>query len=77
VVNRYRSGVTSYVQPGTAVTDHVFAAPLDHGRPGGAEIEVFAREIVAAGHQDAALPSAGSAPSATCRSRRTACARRC
>jgi pimeloyl-ACP methyl ester carboxylesterase len=38
------------------LTDHVFAVPLDHDRPGGAQIEVFAREVVAAGQQDADLP---------------------
>jgi pimeloyl-ACP methyl ester carboxylesterase len=41
--------VTSYVQPGTIVTDHMFAVPLDHDRPDGEQIEVFAREIVATG----------------------------
>jgi pimeloyl-ACP methyl ester carboxylesterase len=41
--------VTSYVQPGTIVTDHMFAVPLDHDRPDGEQIEVFGREIVATG----------------------------
>jgi len=40
--------VTSFRQPGTALTDHVFAVPLDHQRPDGEQIEVFAREVVAA-----------------------------
>ena len=40
--------VSSYRQPGTVLTDHVFAVPLDHGRPDGEQIEVFAREVVAA-----------------------------
>jgi len=48
--------VTSYRQPGTILTDHVFAVPLDHGRPDDAQIEVFAREVVAAGKADADLP---------------------
>jgi len=48
--------VTSYRQPGTILTDHVFAVPLDHGRPDDAQIEVFAREVVAAGKAEADLP---------------------
>ncbi|MGH3194210.1 MAG: hypothetical protein ACRDPY_24910 [Streptosporangiaceae bacterium] len=48
--------MTSYRQPGTVLTDHVFAVPLDHSRPDGEQIEVFAREVVAAGRQDADLP---------------------
>jgi pimeloyl-ACP methyl ester carboxylesterase len=31
--------------PGLVLTEHVFSVPLDHARPGGASIEVFAREI--------------------------------
>ena len=46
----------SYRQPGTVLTDHVFAVPLDHGRPDDAQIEVFAREVVAAGKAEADLP---------------------
>ena len=46
----------TYRQPGTVLTDHLFAVPLDHDRPDGAQIEVFAREVVAAGQQDADLP---------------------
>jgi len=48
--------VTSYRQPGTVLTDHVFAVPLDHGRPDGEQIEVFAREVVAADMAEADLP---------------------
>jgi len=48
--------VISYRQPGTVLTDHVFAVPLDHSRPDGEQIEVFAREVVAADRQDADLP---------------------
>lgn len=33
--------------PGYLATDHMFTVPLDHSDPGGATIEVFAREIVA------------------------------
>lgn len=32
--------------PALAFTDHVFTVPLDHDEPGGATIEVFAREVV-------------------------------
>jgi len=41
--------VSTYRQPGTIVTDHHFSVPLDHGRPAGERIEVFAREVAAAG----------------------------
>jgi pimeloyl-ACP methyl ester carboxylesterase len=41
--------VTSFRHPGTVLTDHTFRVPLDHDRPGGDQIEVFAREVVAAG----------------------------
>jgi pimeloyl-ACP methyl ester carboxylesterase len=46
----------TYRQPGTVLTDHVFAVPLDHGRPDGEQIEVFAREVVSADRADADLP---------------------
>jgi pimeloyl-ACP methyl ester carboxylesterase len=48
--------VTSYRQPGTVLTDHVFAVPLDHSRPDSEQIEVFAREVVAAEMPEADLP---------------------
>jgi pimeloyl-ACP methyl ester carboxylesterase len=48
--------VTSYRQPGTVLTDHTFRVPLDYDRPDGEHIEVFAREVVAAGKADANLP---------------------
>ena len=48
--------MASYRQPGTVLTDHVFAVPLDHGWPGGEQIEVFAREVVAADKAGADLP---------------------
>ncbi|GAA2576491.1 alpha/beta fold hydrolase [Actinomadura fulvescens] len=40
--------MSSFRHAGTVLTDHRFAVPLDHGDPGGARIEVFAREVVAA-----------------------------
>jgi pimeloyl-ACP methyl ester carboxylesterase len=46
----------SYYQPGTVLTDHVFAVPLDHATPDGEQIEVFAREVVARESQAADLP---------------------
>ena len=49
-------GMTSYRQAGTVLADHLFAVPLDHGRPDGEQIEVFAREVVAAGQAGADLP---------------------
>ena len=48
--------MSSYRQPGTVVTDLTFRVPLDHRDPGGEQIELFAREIVAAEHAGAELP---------------------
>jgi pimeloyl-ACP methyl ester carboxylesterase len=48
--------MSTYRQPGTIVTDRTFSVPLDHSRPDGDQIEVFAREVVAAGKADANLP---------------------
>jgi pimeloyl-ACP methyl ester carboxylesterase len=48
--------VTSFRHPGTVLTDHVFGVPLDHSRPDGELIEVYAREVVATGKADADLP---------------------
>jgi pimeloyl-ACP methyl ester carboxylesterase len=46
----------SYRQVGTVLTDHLYAVPLDHGRPDGEQIEVFAREVVAADLAHTDLP---------------------
>ncbi|MFD3542693.1 alpha/beta fold hydrolase [Streptomyces sp. NPDC058662] len=46
----------SYRQPGTVLTDHHFAVPLDHTRPDGERIELYAREVVGAGKDPATLP---------------------
>jgi pimeloyl-ACP methyl ester carboxylesterase len=45
-------------QPGTVLTDRTFTVPLDHHRPDGEQIEVFAREVAPAGRRDGdpALP---------------------
>jgi pimeloyl-ACP methyl ester carboxylesterase len=39
--------MTSYRQPGTILSDLTFTVPLDHARPDGEQIELFAREVVA------------------------------
>ncbi len=46
----------TFRHPGTVLTDRFFAVPLDHQRPDGEQIEVFTREVVAAGKADADLP---------------------
>ena len=46
----------TFRHPGTVLTDRFFAVPLDHQRPDGEQIEVFAREVVAAGKAGADLP---------------------
>src|SRR6201998_837410 len=38
----------TYRQPGTVITERTFAVPLDHGKPGGEQIAIFGREVVAA-----------------------------
>ena len=43
--------MVSYRHPGTRLTDRTFTVPLDHARPGGDQITLFAREIVAAGNE--------------------------
>ncbi|MDH6136067.1 pimeloyl-ACP methyl ester carboxylesterase [Kitasatospora sp. MAA4] len=43
-------------QPGIVLTDHLFQVPLDHQAPQGEQIEVYAREVVAAGKERADLP---------------------
>jgi pimeloyl-ACP methyl ester carboxylesterase len=48
--------VTSFRHPGIVLTDRFFSVPLDHQRPDGEQIEVFAREVVAADKADADLP---------------------
>ena len=46
----------AYRQRGTVLTDHMFTVPLDHGQPGGEQIEVFAREVAAAGPAGSSRP---------------------
>ncbi|MEV7418844.1 alpha/beta fold hydrolase [Streptomyces sp. NPDC089919] len=47
---------SSYRQPGVVLTDRHFTVPLDHDHPGGESIELYAREVVAAGKDPADLP---------------------
>ena len=42
--------------PQLVLTDHEFQVPLDHGKPSGAQITVFAREVNAAERENASLP---------------------
>lgn len=46
----------SYRQPGVVLTDHRFTVPLDHTRPDGEHIELYAREVVATGKDPDTLP---------------------
>jgi pimeloyl-ACP methyl ester carboxylesterase len=48
--------MVSFHQPGTVLTDLRFTVPLDHARPDGDKIRLFAREVVAAGKAAADLP---------------------
>jgi len=48
--------MTSYRQPGTVFSDLSFTVPLDHARPGGEQIQIFAREVVAADKAETDLP---------------------
>ncbi|MGA5703500.1 alpha/beta fold hydrolase [Peterkaempfera bronchialis] len=43
-------------QPGVVSTDHVLQVPLDHAAPTGEQIEIYAREVVAAGREGDDLP---------------------
>ncbi|MEA3438842.1 MAG: alpha/beta fold hydrolase [Chloroflexota bacterium] len=42
--------------PGLVLTDHTFEVPLDHARPDGERISVFAREVVSPEKENAELP---------------------
>jgi pimeloyl-ACP methyl ester carboxylesterase len=46
----------SYRQPGTVLTDRSFTVPLDHAKPDGDQIQIFAREVVAADRMTDDLP---------------------
>lgn len=45
-----------FAMPGMHATDHVFELPLDHARPDGPTLAVFARELVADERRGEALP---------------------
>lgn len=47
---------TTYRQPGLRVTEHTLGVPLDHAKPDGEHIEVFARAVVLAEKVDASQP---------------------
>ena len=42
--------------PGLVLTEHEFEVPLDHADPGGEQITLFAREVVAPRKRDQDLP---------------------
>ena len=48
--------LATHRQPGLVVTDHMFTVPVDHDTPGGATIEVFARELVTPTRERDELP---------------------
>jgi len=48
--------MTTHTIPGLALTDHTFAIPLDHARPGGEQIQVFARAVRAIAARDEDRP---------------------
>jgi len=48
--------INTHRLPGLVLTDHEFTVPLDHARPDGEQITVFAREVVAPDQEDANLP---------------------
>lgn len=48
--------IAEYRQGELGITEHVVAAPLDHARPDGERIEVFAREIVRRDRVNASVP---------------------
>ncbi|MEU6879541.1 alpha/beta fold hydrolase [Streptomyces sp. NPDC046712] len=48
--------MTSYRQPGLVLTDRRFTVPLDHADPGGEQIEVYGREVVASDKSADDLP---------------------
>ena len=48
--------ITTHRLPGLVLTGHEFTVPLDHARPDGEQITVFAREVVAPGREHDDLP---------------------
>ena len=48
--------MTFYRQPGTVLSDRSFTVPLDHAKPDGEQIQLFAREVLATDKAAADLP---------------------
>ncbi len=46
----------TYRAPGLVFAEHEFEVPVDHGQPDGRKLTVFAREVVAPGHESEDLP---------------------
>ncbi|QXJ24203.1 alpha/beta fold hydrolase [Actinomadura graeca] len=46
----------TFRRPGLVCTDHFLDVPLDHAAPDGPSVRVYAREVAAAGKEDADLP---------------------
>ena len=67
--------MASFRQPGMIITDRSFTVPLDHAQPGGATIELFAREVVAPDHAGG-QPALAAVPAGRPRLRRAAAGRR-
>ncbi|NUL45148.1 alpha/beta fold hydrolase [Cellulosimicrobium funkei] len=51
-------GPSTRLLDGTRITDHWFELPLDHARPEGTRIRVYAREYVSGAHLDSTAPEA-------------------
>ncbi len=47
----------TYSRPGQVCAEHVFDVPLDHARPGGQRIEVFAREVISPANAGKNVPA--------------------
>src|SRR3954468_10419036 len=56
LVSLRRIRLATHRPPGLVVTDHMFTLPVDHDAPGGATIEVFARELVTPTRERDELP---------------------
>ena len=48
--------LATHRSPQLVLTDHEFQVPLDHGKPSGPRMTIFAREVNAAGRENANLP---------------------
>jgi len=50
------TAISTYRQPGTVLTDHMFTVPLDHDEPAGEQISLYVREVAATDKRAADLP---------------------